>query len=182
VVITVAGCGTAAVTSDDALDAALREALAEGSLRDAATVVAAATGVANAPSMRAPCVWPRRVGHERARLGQRAEWLCAWVLRAKGYGIVARRHASHRGSGAGEIDILARRGGVLAVVEVKARRSLDEAAHALRAVQRRRLVRAAGAVLVRRPDLAGLALRFDAMLVAPWRWPRHVMDAWRDER
>ena len=113
--------------------------------------------------------------------GRRAEGLCVWVLRLKGYGIVARRHVTGRGSGAGEIDILARRGGVLAVIEVKARASLEEAAHALRPQQRQRLVRAATALLARRPDLADLALRFDAMLVAPGRWPRHVMDAWRDQ-
>jgi putative endonuclease len=32
-----------------------------------------------------------------------------------------------------------------------------------------------------RPDLAMLAARFDVMLVAPRRWPRHLVDAWREE-
>jgi putative endonuclease len=102
-------------------------------------------------------------------------------LRAKGYGILARRHVTGRGSGAGEIDIVARRGDVLAVIEVKARATLDEAAHALRLAQQQRLIRAAAVLLARRPDLAELSLRFDAMLVAPWHWPRHLMDAWRDQ-
>jgi putative endonuclease len=31
-----------------------------------------------------------------------------------------------------------------------------------------------------RPELATFSLRFDAMLIAPWRLPRHIIDAWRD--
>ena len=45
--------------------------------------------------------------------------------------------------------------------------------------QRRRIARAASAFLMMRPDLAELALRFDVMLVAPLRPPRHLPDAWR---
>ena len=69
---------------------------------------------------------------------------------------------------------------MMAVVEVKAR--LDGgAAEAIGRRQRDRLARAAEALRARRPDLAGLALRFDAMLVGGLRWPRHVVDAWRPE-
>ena len=115
------------------------------------------------------------------RRGRRAEMLCVLALRLKGYAIVARRHVSGRGLGAGEIDIVARRGSRLAFVEVKARPTLAQAAEAVGRHQRRRLGRAAAAFLARRPELAGLAARFDVMLVAPWRWPRHMIDAWRDE-
>ena len=48
--------------------------------------------------------------------------------------------------------------------------------------QRRRIVRAAEAFLVQRPDLAGLDLQFDVMLVAPLHLPRHWRDAWRSRR
>jgi putative endonuclease len=116
-----------------------------------------------------------------AARGALAETLCALVLRGKFYRILARRHVTGRGSGAGEIDIVARKGGTLVFVEVKARADLATAAGAISARQRRRLLRAAGAFLTRRPELAGLALRFDAMLVAPWRLPHHVIDAWREE-
>ncbi|HIJ38083.1 MAG TPA: YraN family protein, partial [Rhodospirillaceae bacterium] len=44
-----------------------------------------------------------------------------------------------------------------------------------------RLCRAAAAFLAQRPDLAALNPRFDVVLVRPWRWPRHLMDAWREE-
>lgn len=119
-----------------------------------------------------------RARRQRAwRRGLWAETFCAIVLRLHGYRIVERRLRSP----AGEIDILARRGDVLAVIEVKARGDFAAAAEATTARQKERLVRAAGWVLSTRPDLAALTVRFDVMLVAPWRLPRHVFDAWRAE-
>ena len=113
----------------------------------------------------------RRRAERRGRL---AELLCRWHLRLHGWRIVA---AGWR-CPAGEIDILARRGGVLAIIEVKSRRDLAGAAEAVLPRQRRRIARAASAFLLLRPDLAELALRFDVMLVAPLRPPRHLPDAW----
>jgi putative endonuclease len=113
------------------------------------------------------------------RRGRWAETLCVWHLRLRGWRVLARGFTTGRGSGAGEVDIVARRGGVLAFIEVKARADRARAAEAIGAHQRVRITRAAESFLLRRPDLAGLALRFDAMLVAPWRPPHHVMDAWR---
>jgi putative endonuclease len=72
-----------------------------------------------------------------------------------------------------EIDILARRGPMLIVVEVKRRATLAAALSAIDADQRERL-RAAGAALLRqRPGLAGLRLRIDTVALAPGRFPRH---------
>jgi putative endonuclease len=62
-------------------------------------------------------------------------------------------------------------------VEVKARDGLDAAALAVTPRQRRRIVAAAQAWLARHPDDAARAIRFDAVLVAPWRWPRHLAGA-----
>jgi putative endonuclease len=84
------------------------------------------------------------------RRGRVAEWLCLWHLRLRGWQIVERRWRCP----SGEIDILARRGRVLAVVEVKSRREAEAAALALAPRQRRRIIRAAEAFLVSRPDLA----------------------------
>lgn len=112
------------------------------------------------------------------RRGRFAELACAIDLRLRGYRVVARRLRCP----SGEIDIVARRGGTLAVIEVKARASTAEAAEAITRRQRGRITRAAGWMLQRRPDLADLDLRFDVMLVTPWRWPRHLRDAWRAER
>ena len=109
------------------------------------------------------------------RRGRTAEWLCLWHLRLHGWRILARGWRCP----AGEIDILARRGKVLAVIEVKSRTAIPAAASALPPRQRRRIARAAQAFLGARPDLAGLDLRFDLMLVARHRLPRHWHGAWR---
>ena len=107
--------------------------------------------------------------------GRWAEEICSWHLRLRGYRILARRFRTP----VGEIDIVARRGRTLAVVEVKAREQRDAAAEAVSARQRRRIVRAAEAFLQQRPGCASLDARFDVMLVAPWRLPVHMKDAWR---
>jgi putative endonuclease len=132
-------------------------------------------------SRSAPPLSRSRRGQAAHRRGRWAEVLCTLALRLKGYGILARGHVTGRGTGAGEIDIIARRGTVVAFIEVKARPSLALAAAALLPAQRRRLARAAAAFIARRPDLAACRMRFDAMLVAPGRWPRHLKDAWRDD-
>ena len=108
------------------------------------------------------------------RRGRYAEWLCLWHLRLRGWRILARDWRCQ----SGEIDILARRGSVLAVIEVKSRREMDAAASALTPRQRRRIARAAEAFLLSRPDLTRLDPRFDVMLVAPLQLPRHWPGAW----
>ena len=119
----------------------------------------------------------RRRRQRAQRHGRLAEWLCLWHLRLRGWRIVAHRWRCP----SGEIDILARRGRVLAVIEVKSRGEMDAAAAALPPRQRRRIARAAEAFLLSRPDLAGLDVRFDVMLVAGYRPPRHWHGAWRVE-
>jgi len=109
------------------------------------------------------------------RFGRAAEALCAWSLRLRGYRIVARRYRAR----VGEIDIIARRGKLLAFVEVKGRGDLATAAEALGPRQRQRIARAAEAFVQARPVFQGMALRFDVMLVRRWRPPAHVADAWR---
>jgi putative endonuclease len=116
----------------------------------------------------------RRVAERR---GKTAERLCLWHLRLKGYRILARRYKTP----VGEVDLIARRGRVLAAIEVKARPDFDRANEAVTPRQRRRIARALAYFLGGRPDLASLAARFDVMLVAPRRWPRHVVDAWQEE-
>jgi putative endonuclease len=89
----------------------------------------------------------------------------------KGYSILERRYTI---SG-GEIDLIARRGGCIAFVEVKARGELEAATFAITAAKRRRIGRAARVWLSRNPWAAGLTLRGDAVFVAPRRLPRHAL-------
>jgi putative endonuclease len=111
----------------------------------------------------------------RERAGRLAEAAAAWHLRLRGYRVLARRFATH----VGEIDLVARRGGILVFVEVKRRARIADAAVALLPLQQARIARAAEVFLQQRPEHAACAVRFDLVAVAPWRLPRHVTDVWR---
>lgn len=114
----------------------------------------------------------RRQAAERS--GRRAERLAAWWLRLKGWRILAIRARTP----VGEVDLVARRGRILAFVEVKARASDAAADLALDDWRLRRVVRAAEALA---PRYAGSAdtIRIDALYIVPGRWPRHVENVWR---
>ncbi|MBP0577747.1 YraN family protein [Labrys sp. LIt4] len=103
------------------------------------------------------------------RAGLNAETRAGWLLRLKGYRLLARRFKVP----GGEIDLIARRGGTLVFVEVKARAEVAVALEAITPGQQRRIATAARAWLARHPDHAALTQRFDAVFVTPWHWPRH---------
>jgi putative endonuclease len=117
-----------------------------------------------------PVQGPRPERQVAFRTGISAESRAAAFLLAKGFRILARRWRS----GVGEIDIVARRRALLIFVEVKARETLDEAAWSVTDRQRARIIAAAEAWLARFPDPRIQDIRFDAMLVAPGRIPRHI--------
>jgi putative endonuclease len=107
------------------------------------------------------------------RTGLSAESRPSAYLMAKGYRILAKRFRTPYG----EIDIVARRRNLIVVVEVKARASLDDAAYAVTPRQQLRIIDAAQAWLMAHPEHANFDLRFDAMLIAPRRLPRHRLAA-----
>ena len=113
--------------------------------------------------------WRMALGAVSHREGHRSEWLAALLLMCLGYQLLGFRLKTR----AGEIDILARRGRTLAVVEVKRRATLDLALAALSEKQYDRLLAAGRAVLRQRPSLAGHLLRIDMVALAPGRLPRH---------
>lgn len=113
--------------------------------------------------------------------GLRAEgWARLW-LRLKGYQILAERFKTSFG----EIDIVAKKNAVIAVVEVKARPSIRLAMEAVTPRAQARIIQAANAMLAFpgaiAPHLNGLEtnLRFDVIAIRPWRLPHHLKDAWR---
>lgn len=120
----------------------------------------------------------RRERGVKARLsGRRGEWLAALWLMAKGYSILGFRLKTPHG----EIDLVARKGAVLAAVEVKARLGQAQALEAVSLAQRQRLRRAIRAWAGRRPGLKDARLRLDLMALAPGRFPRHIHDAWSED-
>ena len=107
------------------------------------------------------------------RGGRRAERLAAWWLRLKGWRILAVRARTP----VGEVDLVARRGRVLAFIEVKARATAADAALALDDYRLRRVARAAEA-LIPRYMREGDTIRIDAMFIVPRRFPRHMTNVW----
>jgi putative endonuclease len=114
----------------------------------------------------------RDTGHS---FGLRAEMLAVWLLRVKGYRILARRYRTP----VGEVDIIARRAGTLVFVEVKARAALADALQCLSPRGQDRITRAAQCYLAAHPSAAAGNMRFDFIALAPpLRW-RHLDNAWR---
>lgn len=108
------------------------------------------------------------------RRGRRAEFMALALLRLKGYRVLAQRYKTP----VGEIDIIAEKSGAVIFIEVKARHEMADAAASISARQRQRIARAAEAYLARHPAHAHQPCRFDAILVAHRRLPRHIKDAW----
>ena len=126
---------------------------------------------ARPPAPLKPAPRPERVA--AFRLGLSAESRAAFFLIAKAYRIAARRWKTPFG----EIDIVARRRRDLVFVEVKARERLDDAAESVTERSRRRIVAAAEMWLAHRPQDAQCNIRFDVILVAPGKLPRHIVNA-----
>ncbi len=99
-----------------------------------------------------------------------AEVVAAVLLMAKGYQILGFRLRTR----VAEIDLLARRGRHLVIVEVKRRATVDDALQSLSLDQRERLLRAGRMLIERRHSLRHLDLRLDLIALAPGRFPRHV--------
>jgi putative endonuclease len=116
---------------------------------------------------------PRDRRRRAFRRGFRAETIALLYLMAKGYRPLARRY----GGKGGEIDLIVRRGEAVVFVEVKARDELDAAIEAIGPGKQRAFTRAAARWLANNPWAATLDLRADAILILPWRLPRHIVDA-----
>ena len=114
-------------------------------------------------------------GAAARRSGRRSEvWAALWLM-ARGYRILGFRLKTPQA----EIDLLAKKGPVLAVVEVKSRANIEAALEAVGFDQRERLRRAGTSLAARRPGLADCAVRLDLLALAPRRLPRHIPDAWK---
>ena len=111
------------------------------------------------------------IRREAERRGRRAETVAVWLLRLKGYRLLARRYKTP----VGEIDLIVRRGQTIAFVEVKSRPTMAEASEAATPAGRRRIARAASFWLARNPEAATLSLRFDVIVLASGHWPRHLV-------
>ena len=100
--------------------------------------------------------------------------MAAAFLRLKGYRILEHRFRSKRG----EIDIIAKKRDTTAFIEVKARKTTEEALYAVSFRQRRR-IEAAAEDWMKKTAFSDGSLRFDIIAVAATGFPSHISDAWR---
>ncbi len=114
---------------------------------------------------------PRIAAEKR---GRRAEFWAAMMLRLKGYRIVKMRYRTKQG----EIDIIARKGDLVAMVEVKARKSVANALDAVTHTAQRRIINAGDTWLAQQHDFAKLSIRYDIVAIVPGHWPHHYKGAW----
>ncbi len=110
-------------------------------------------------------------------LGTAAETVASAALERDGWTVLARRLRT----AAGEIDLVAERAGLLAIIEVKARPTLAGAALSLGARQRSRLLAAAEIALAEHPQWGRAGVRFDVLLVNAAGEVRRIADAFRAE-
>lgn len=108
------------------------------------------------------------------KAGRKGELRAAAWMTLKGWQILGRRVKTPRG----EIDLIAKRGGVIAFVEVKWRKRREDLDHAIDAY---RLQRVAAAVECVAHEYAqqGEDIRIDVILLAPGAMPRHIVNAWQ---
>ena len=116
-------------------------------------------------------------GRAANKRGASAEQAAAVALVADGWAIRASRLRTE----AGEIDLVAERDGLLALVEVKARPWLGDAALAVTPRQQARLLAAADIVLAAHPEWGEAGVRFDLILVDGRGRIRRIADAFRLE-
>ena len=113
----------------------------------------------------------RRASYRR---GLRAEFWASLFLMLKGYSIVSRRFKTP----VGEIDLIARKGTVIAFVEVKARSSVELALDSVSYSSRSRIESAGDWWISRQKDGNLLSWRFDIIAIVPFRLPVHFKDVW----
>lgn len=107
------------------------------------------------------------------RWGYWAEYLAAISLILKGYRILTMRYKTKLG----EIDLIAKKGDLIVMVEVKARKTVSEAVDSVSNEGKRRIENAADLWLAKQKNAHLLSMRFDIIAVRPWKWPTHFENA-----
>lgn len=102
--------------------------------------------------------------------GLKAEYYAIWYLRFKFYRILAHRYKTPYG----EVDIIAKRGKVIVIIEVKARDNLELAKQAISYKNTNRVYAASKHWLYRQGDLSKFKIRFDAIFICPKKLPKHI--------
>ena len=113
--------------------------------------------------------------------GKVAEALACLFLRLKGYKILARNFSCGKGTGRGEIDIIATEKETLVFVEVKYRSREEKVFYAVTENNKKRVTAAAEYYIGKHPALSQYDVRFDVVLFGGKSFPKHIKDAWRPD-
>jgi len=113
--------------------------------------------------------------HKAWVFGSRAETIAAWILRFKGYRILAHRYKTPRG----EIDIIAKRGQTLVFVEVKARARINPDHPIVLNRQFKRIAASAEVFISKWKGAAPKSIRFDVIVIQTRHMPKHLKEVWR---
>lgn len=116
-------------------------------------------------------------GRKAHKQGHFAETKAALFLRLKGYRVVERNFKPPRGTGAGEIDLIVKKGNVLVFVEVKLRQTETAAAESMSPLVQERRIKGAEYYLMLHPESADCDIRFDVVLMTPNSLPKHIPNA-----
>ncbi len=122
----------------------------------------------------------RNSGLSTTRKGARGEEAAASYLESKGWNVLARNFRTRLG----EIDIIARRGDLVAFIEVKSWQTVprEDLARSIGPRKRARISRAARLFLSQRPDLGSAHLRFDIVFLgAEEHGIDHIAGAFNEE-
>lgn len=110
--------------------------------------------------------------------GHLAEYMAQWYMRLHGYHILAANVVTGRGTHAGEVDFIAKRGKTLIFAEVKKRSTMERAAYAITPQQQQRIRKGAQAFIKRNPKYQEYNIRFDAILITFPCTIEHIKNAW----
>ena len=113
------------------------------------------------------------------KAGHFAEKIALLWLMIKGYWPIAMNFTVGRGTGAGEVDLIVKRGKTLVFVEVKKRPDEEKARMAIHPRNQTRIVRTSEVFLTRYPQYKNFNIRYDAVFVGAKNFPKHLKNAWR---
>ena len=108
------------------------------------------------------------------RAGHFAEKVALLWLMMRGYWPVAMNFIVGRGTGAGEVDLIVRRGKTLVFVEVKKRSTEEKGRLAIHPKNQARIVRTSEVFLARYPKYKNFSIRYDAVFISPQKFPKHL--------
>ncbi len=112
------------------------------------------------------------------RRGHFCEKIALLWLILRGYWPVKMNYRVGNGTGAGEVDLIVKKGNVLVFVEVKLRKDEASAQHAVHKKNQHRMTRTAEVFLSRFPKYQNYSIRYDVVLLSKGHWPQHLTDAW----